>query len=70
MRVDARAQERSVILGACTVRLIYIIVACIADYLVPDYDTSGALNTDHLSGADWLVQRVASSSHMNTLTLL
>jgi hypothetical protein len=62
MRSDAQVQERRAVVGVCIVRIAYIIIACIADLLIPDYDNSSALDTDHLTGADWLVQRVRKTS--------
>ena len=61
--------QRSALLDALGIRLAYLLVAVIADLLVPDYDTSGSIDTAKLSGADWLVQRVMSTMTMRRALL-
>lgn len=62
--------QRSALLDALGIRLAYLLVALTADLLVPDYDTSGSIDTAKLSGADWLVQRVISTMEMRRKLLI
>lgn len=61
--------QRSVLRDALCVRLAYLAFAIVADLLIPDYDTSGHIDTDKLSGADWLIQRVPPRAPANTEVL-